>query len=668
MNNLDYSKLIFWNTTMTTHNKNIVIDFEPISRRIYYYNNETIYYALTKSGIRINSICGGKGTCGKCKILIQKGSNLFNDPTNAELEKLSKNEIQKGWRLACQALLDSRKVEQITNPQALHVRIFLPDDLLIEDFKILTTGVDKGIQLNPNVLKLRVRPDKPSLNKPIPDFERILYSLPLDKLKPRKDIEIEYNILKKLPDLIRTQEDELTITILNHKNIIDCEPGNTSEKNFGIAFDIGTTTIVGYLMNLNDGKIHAVSSLLNPQTAYGEDVITRITYIKDNKDGLNQLNTAVINALNTIINKTCNKARIEHSNIYEISMVGNSVMHHIFLGINPTFIGLSPYVPTIQRNLNVKSRNIGLSISAEGNVHVLPLIAGFVGADTIGIILSSQIEKESELTLAIDIGTNGEIVIGNKDMLATASCAAGSALEGAHIQHGMRAAAGAIDTIKIDPKDLTVAYSTINHKKPMGICGSGLIDAVAELLKARVLTRSGNFNKELIGNDRFIKTGKAFEFIIADKDETSTGKHVTISQHDIRELQMAKGAFYSGMRLILSYLDRTRNFHHKIQQIYLAGAFGNYINKANAKFIGMIPDITDEKIFQIGNAAGTGAQHCLINKDLRQKAQELLKKIEYIEIAVEKDFQQEYAKAMYFPHFNLDYFSSLREYDHILKR
>jgi len=653
---------------MTTYNKNMVIDFEPISRRIYYSDNETIYHTLTKAGIRIKSLCGGKGTCGKCKLLIQKGLNLFNDPTNAELEKLSKNEVKEGWRLACQALLDYRKIEQIKDLQSLHVRIFLPDDLLIEDFKILTTGVDKGIQLNPNVIKLLVYPDKPSLNKPIPDFERILYSLPPDKLKPIGDIEIEYNILKDLPDLIRTQENGLTLTILNQKNIIDCEPGNTLEKNFGIAFDIGTTTIVGYLMNLNDGKIYAISSLLNPQTAYGEDVITRITYIKDNRDGLNQLNSAVINALNIIINKTCNIARIEPSNIYEISIVGNSVMHHIFLGINPTFIGLSPYVPAIQRSLNIKARDLRLNIASEGNVHVLPLIAGFVGADTIGVILSSQIEKESELTLAIDIGTNGEIVIGNKEILATASCAAGSALEGAHILHGMRAAAGAIDTIKIDPRDLTVDYSTIKDKKPMGICGSGLIDIVAELLKARVLTRSGNFNKELIGNDRIIKTGKTLEFIIVDKDETSTGKNITISQHDIRELQMAKGAFYSGMRLILSYLDRTRNFHHDIQQIYLAGAFGNYINKANAKFIGMIPDIPDDKIFQIGNAAGTGAQHCLINKNLRQKAQDLLKKIKYIEIAVEKDFQQEFAKAMYFPHFNLDYFSSLREYDHIPKR
>ena len=653
---------------MTSHNKDIVIDFEPLSRRIYYSDNQPIFHALNKAGIRIKSLCGGKGTCGKCKLLIQKGLNLFNDPTNAEIEKLTKQEIREGWRLACQALLNYRKIEQNNNPQDLHVRIFLPDDLLVEDFQILTSGVDKGIQLDPNIIKVLVHPDKPSLNNPVPDFERILYSLPPDKLKSGNYLQIQYDVLKEIPDLIRSQEDELTLTILNQKYIIDCEPGNTLEKNFGIAFDIGTTTIVGYLMNLNDGKIHAISSLLNPQTAYGEDVITRITYIKENENGLNQLNSAVIGALNTIINKTCKKARIESSNIYEISIVGNSVMHHIFLGINPTYIGLSPYVPAIKRSLNVKASNLGLKISRNGNTHVLPLIAGFVGADTIGVILSSQIEKESDLTLAIDIGTNGEIIIGNKDLLVTASCAAGSALEGAHMAHGMRAAAGAIDTIKIDPTDLTVDYTTIKDKKPMGICGSGLIDIVAELLKARVLTRSGNFNKEIIGHDRIIKTGKSFEFIIADKDETSTGKPVTISQHDIRELQMAKGAFYSGMRLILSYLDRTRKINHELQQIYLAGAFGNYINKANAKFIGMIPDIPDDKIFQIGNAAGTGAQHSLINKNLRQKALELLKSIEYVEIAVEKEFQQEYARAMYFPNFNLDNFSSLKEYDNIPRR
>jgi len=274
-------------------------------------------------------------------------------------------------------------------------------------------------------------------------------------------------------------------------------------------------------------------------------------------------------------------------------------MHHIFLNIDPTYIGLSPYVPAIKRGLNLNSKDINLKISRGGKVYVLPLIAGFVGADTIGVILSSEIDKESELTLAIDVGTNGEIVVGNRDILTTASCAAGSALEGAHVKDGMRAAAGAIDTIKINPDDLSVGYTTINNKKPLGICGSGIIDAVAEMLKAKIITRSGRFNKQFSDHERIVKNDKNFEFIIVKKDETANKRDIIISQKDVRELQMAKAAFFSGAQLLLNHINRTRNTKIEIKQIFLAGAFGNYINKNNAKFIGMIPDISDEKIYQI---------------------------------------------------------------------
>ena len=232
----------------------------------------------------------------------------------------------------------------------------------------------------------------------------------------------------------------------------------------------------------------------------------------------------------------------------------------------------------------------------------------------------------------------------------------------------MRAAAGAIDSVKIDPQSLFVDYTTINDKKPMGICGSGLIDSVAEMLRSKIITRSGRFNRELFDHKRFLKKEKNIEFILVPKEETSTGNPIVISQKDIREIQMAKGAFYSGTNLILNYLEQTRNENYQINQIFLAGAFGNYIDKRNAKFIGMIPDISDEKIYQIGNAAGMGAQHCLVNINLRKKAQELLKKIEYVEIAIQKNFQREYAEAMYFPHLNLDNFPTLTEYQDIPKR
>ncbi|MFX0057734.1 MAG: ASKHA domain-containing protein [Candidatus Heimdallarchaeota archaeon] len=654
---------------MENANEEIILDFEPISRRFYYTKHKSLYEMLLDSGIRIRSLCGGAGTCGKCKILVQEGKNYLDPPTESEFKFISKNEIKNGWRLACQTKINISKIQEIQGKNKPQFRIFLPDDLLVEDFKILTTGINKGVKINPNIKKLFIKVDKPSLEKPIPDLERIISVLKaLNNELKNTNIAIDYDILKQIQELLNKGNNEITLTIYDNIRIINCEVGNTTDTNFGIAFDIGTTTIVGYLLNLNNGKIYSVASSLNPQTAFGEDVVSRISYIKDNKDGLQKLNSIVIDKLNNIIDKTASNAKIAPSQINEATIVGNSVMHHIFLGFNPTSIGLSPYVPIVQQGLNFNSRKLNLKISETGNVYTLPLIAGFVGADTMGVILSSEIDKETELTLAIDIGTNGEIILGNKDVLATGSCAAGSALEGAHIKDGMRAASGAIDSIEIDPTDLGISYTTIKNKEPIGICGSGLIDLVAEMLRTKIITRSGNFNKNLIKSNNFYKKENVYEFIIVEKDETSTGKSISITQNDIREIQMAKAAFYSGAKLILNYLKRISDINNQISQIFLAGAFGNYIKKENAKFIGMIPDLPNEKIFQIGNAAGIGAQICLLDKELRDKAQNLLNNINYVEIALEKDFQTEYAQAMYFPHVNLDYFPSLKEYQNIPKR
>ncbi len=655
---------------MNNNNFKITIDFEPISRRLYYAKDENLYKLLINSGIRVRSLCGGLGTCGKCKIMVQKGNKYLNSLTDSEKTFLTTAELNESWRLACQCRIAENQIPLLETLQPPQIRIFLPQELLVEDFKILTSGINNGVSLNPNVKKVFVEVNKPNLDDPVPDLERVLISLS-SKSSIKNDINsllVEFEAIKKLPKILREENHRITLTLYDNNKIIDFEAGNRVDKNYGIAFDIGTTTLVGYLINLNDGKVYSVASALNPQTAYGEDVITRITYVKDNEDGLLKLNSAVVDALNDIINKNCAKAKIKPSDIREVTVVGNSVMHHMFLNIDPTSIGLSPYVPAVKRGLNLNSKDLNLNISRGGKVYVLPLIAGFVGADTIGVILSSEIDKESELTLAIDVGTNGEIVLGNRDILTTASCAAGSALEGAHVKDGMRAAAGAIDTIKINPDDLTVEYTTINNKKPLGICGSGIIDAVAEMLKAKIITRSGGFNKQIIDHERIIKNDKNFAFIVVKKDETANKRDIIISQKDVRELQMAKGAFFSGAQLLLNHINRTINTKIEIKQIYLAGAFGNYINKNNAKFIGMIPDISDEKIYQIGNAAGTGAQNCLLNTNLREKASKLLKRIDYVEIAIEKDFQRQYAEAMYFPHHNLELFPNLKEYKNIPKR
>jgi len=650
---------------MEVENKSIIIDIEPLSRRVTHLVDNSLYETLIKLNIPISSLCGGSGTCGKCKLLIQTGGEYFNQPTTNEKQFLSEEDIKNGWRLGCETRIDEKciqELEKITSPQ---FRIYLPNESLLEDFKILTNGLGKGIKLNPAIKKIFLEVLKPSLKNPIPDVERLIGSI-LNKdinYKNKVPITIDFNILNELPHILRENNHKVTVILHNNK-ITACESGDTTKDYYGIAFDIGTTTVVGYLINLNNGKIYAVDSKLNSQTAFGEDLITRLTFIKDNKNNLQLLNSVILKDLNQLIRNTCKEANVNPSNIYEATVVGNSVMHHIFLGISPVNIGLSPFIPIIQKALNVKARKLNLNISKNGNVYCAPIIAGFVGADTIGVILSSNIEHEKELTLAIDIGTNGEIIIGNRKVLIVGSCAAGSALEGAHISDGMRAASGAIDSVKIDTETLNVFYTTIGNKDPIGICGSGLVDAVAEMLKSKIITRSGSFSKEFQNHSRFIKKDKNIEFILANKDETSIKKNITITQNDIRQIQMAKAAFYSGMRVIINDLNKKLN----INQVFLAGAFGNYINASNAKFIGMIPDIPDEKIFQIGNAAGKGAQYCLLNRDIRDKAQQLLNKIQYVEIAIKNDFQKEYAEAMYFPHLNLNYFPNLKEYNNIPKR
>ncbi|MFO7796101.1 MAG: ASKHA domain-containing protein [Promethearchaeati archaeon] len=654
---------------MKRENMDIIIDFEPISRRVTLKSYEkTLFEILTEINIKIKSLCGGLGTCGKCIIRIQEGNEYLNALTEAEKKFLTNDQIKNGSRLACQTKIDSKYVSELIHKPTPQIRVYLPENLLIEDFSILTSGIGKGVDLNPTIEKILISVEKPNLEKPMADYERILKAIFKKNLNLSRSLKIEYNLLKKIPNLLRNEKNEITVTIWDGTHIIDLEYGNKVSEKFGIAFDIGTTTIVGYLINLYNQKIYAVHSKLNPQTAYGEDVVTRITYIKDNEKGLDKLHLSITDALNSIIDETCQDANVLPNQIYEATIVGNSVMHHIALGLNPIHIGLSPYVPIIQQGINIEAKNIGLNISKNGNIYALPLIAGFVGADTMGVILSSELYKEKALTLAIDIGTNGEIIIGNKDVLITGSCAAGSALEGAHITHGMRAAGGAIESVNINPDTLEVSYKTIKNKKAIGICGSGLIDIVAEMLKSKILTRSGNFNKEIKNNERFIDYNDKKEFVIAFGDQTPLDTHISVSLQDIRQIQMAKAAFYSGTRLMLEHLNKTHNKTFEIEQIFLAGAFGNYIDKENARFIGMIPDIESENIFQIGNAAGLGAQYCLINKDYRKKAMDLLKKIEYIEIAVKERFQREYAEAMYFPHMNLDLFPHLEQYKNIPKR
>ncbi len=639
---------------------------EPISKRIEVNDNTTVYDALIALSHPIGALCGGKGTCGKCKILsIDNGENL--SPINTvEKKLLTKEDRDKGMRLACQCKIQGDS------------RIVLLEGLISKGNKILVDSdleALKGnnvVNLHPYIHNLHLTVPLPNLENPMNDITRLEDALisAFPKLKfSFKSINNElYTLSKSIPFKLRSQKGKVTVYYwINGDivNILDIEAGHKHEL-YGLAIDLGTTTIVGYLINLISGDIISISSMLNPQVSIGEDLVTRITYIKHNNAGL-KAQGLIISAFNQILTDTCNKANIKPSQVRELSVVGNTGMHHMLYGLETEQLAKTPFVPVFKAPIYVKATSLGIQASPQAQIYSPPVIAGFVGTDTIGCIVSSRIDTYDKFSLLIDIGTNGELVIGNKNGLMSGSCAAGSALEGAHIGFGMRAAEGAIEALKIDPETFNPSIRTIGNTKPIGYCGSGLIDLIAEMIKSKIIKRNGNFNTEYLPKSMLDSSSGSLKYIIYDSEkhgaeyEDSRKKYqITVSQQDIRQLQLAKGAFLSGAYLMQNQFSVST----KLDQVLLAGAFGNYIDKENARIIGLFPEISSENIYQIGNAAGLGAQMCLKDTKMRTLANNIAHKVKYFEIASAKDFQKEYAFSMYFPHYKIDRFPSLEDIYH----
>ena len=605
------------------------IVFQPPGKEGFIDRGKTLQEAASELGIGIESLCGGKQKCGKCRVIVENGAKNLSPLGEAEKELLTGKEIKAKHRLACAA--------EIKGP----ISVFIPEESKAREQVILESGGGITVKVDPVVRKYYVELEGATLANPGGDFERLADELKkahgLDKLT------IEHSVLQELPDKIRGGGWKVTVTVRNKKEIINIEP-NYAEKIYGIAFDIGTTTVVGYLTDLRNGKVAAIDSIMNPQVSYGEDVMSRITYAMKNKDGLEKMNKSIVSELNNIIKNVTTQAGINPTDIAEAVAVGNTAMHHIFLNINPKYLGISPFTPSIQRSHDTKAREIGLLTNKAVYVHVLPNVAGFVGADNVGVLIASEPYNQSETTLTIDIGTNGEIVLVNNKRMMAASCATGPALEGTHIKHGVRAKPGAIEHLEIDPETYEVRYRVIENVKPIGICGSGVVEAVAELLKADVLMKNGKFNKN-IKTDRLRKGNDGFEFVIAEKKETAIGKSIVITQKDVSEVQLAKAALYAGAKILMKRANVT-----KLDKIFLAGAFGSHIDPEAAMVIGMFPNCPLEHVKAIGNAAGDGARMALINARKRREAEKIARKIEYIELTVDPDFETEFVNAMQLPH------------------
>jgi len=382
-------------------------------------------------------------------------------------------------------------------------------------------------------------------------------------------------------------------------------------------------------------------------------VMSRITYTVTHHDGLEKVHRSIIDGLNQLIETIAKQSNLSPEDIFELTIVGNTVMHHLVLKIDPQYLGISPFIPAIHRSINVKARDLALKVHPSANVHVLPIEAGFVGADNVGVLIAEEPYRQDEMVLIIDIGTNGELVMGNKERLISSSCATGPALEGAHIKFGMRAAPGAIERVSIDPNSLEVNFKSIGEQywqlesksgSAKGICGSGIIDAVAELYRNGIIDKSGRFDKN-ISSPRLRISAESPEFVIAWKDETSISQDITITQQDIRNVQLAKAALYTGAKLMMKKLGIG-----KVNKVILAGAFGSYINTEAAVILGMFPDCDLKNVYAVGNAAGDGARIALLNRDKRVEADEIARKVEYLELTIEEDFQKEFIEALHIPH------------------
>jgi uncharacterized 2Fe-2S/4Fe-4S cluster protein (DUF4445 family) len=626
------------------------IIFQPSGRRGQVPEGTTILDAARMIGVGIEAVCGEQLVCGKCRVRVMEGSFPKEGITSAmshlsglsekETTVLNRKDSDEHLRLAC-----STKILG-------DVLVFVPEaSRRGKQVVSKAAGIIK-VKLKPAVKKYYVELPVPALGDPLGDFERVENALA--KKHKLKKLTIDYRALQKLPDAVRKGDWKITVTVWNNAEIIRVEPGKV-ETNIGLAVDIGTTTVAGYLTDLNTGNVIITESMMNPQVRFGEDVMSRITYCMMNEaPGLKELQDTIIEGLNTIAKQAAEKAGFVAEDISEMTLVGNTAMHHILLGINPEYTGVAPFTPALHRSVDVKADRFGLKILPAGNIHVLPIEAGFVGADNVGCLLADAPHKRKEMTLLIDIGTNGELVLGNKEKLISCSCATGPALEGAQIEFGMRAAPGAIERVKIDPKTLEATYKVIgnaawsNGKVNMqakGICGSAIIDVIAEMFKASIIKKNGQLDMD-IKSSRIRKGAKNMpEYVLAWKHETSVDQDIVVNQKDVRAIQLAKGALYSGCLIMMRKLGIKQ-----FDRLAIAGAFGSHIDKVEAMVIGMIPDCDLSKVEYIGNAAGDGARIALLNVDKRKEANDVARRVEYVELALEEDFNDRFGEAMQFPH------------------
>jgi uncharacterized 2Fe-2S/4Fe-4S cluster protein (DUF4445 family) len=648
--------------------------FQPSGRQGRIVEGTTLLEAARQLGVDVDSICGGRQTCGKCKVIVESGQfakhGITSSPDHvtpmgedearyfAKHPQLTTQHSTLNTRLSCACAITG------------DVLVTVPPESTLRKQVVRKGASDKPIVIDPILRQVFVEVEANELGGRKGDSERLQEAL--QREWGLTDLKIDLLALRQLTPAVKAGKQRVTVVVWDEREVIDVRPG-FHDAMYGLAVDVGSTTIAAHLCDLHTGAVLATESAVNPQITYGEDLMSRVSYAMMHADGLSKMHDAVLAALNQLAAKAAKAAKtagVRTSDIYEAVLVGNTVMHHILLGLDPTELGAAPFTLATHAPVDVKARDLGLRINQAGNVHLLALEAGHVGADNVGVLIAEAPDQQDELMLVIDVGTNAEVLLGNRAGVWSCSSPTGPAFEGAQITHGQRAAPGAIERVRIDRATGQPRFKVIGNDlwsdaqpaeaiKATGICGSGIIEAVAELFMAGLLRADGSFDRDwrleirdsheaqspipnLQSSLRF--NGRKGEYVLATADQTFNGQEIVVTQDDVRNIQLAKAALYAGCKLLMR-----RRSVAQVDKIVLAGAFGSYIDPLHAMVLGLYPDCDLSKVTAVGNAAGDGARIALLNKTRRAESAVAARDVHYIETAIDPHFQEEFVNAMHLP-------------------
>ena len=631
--------------------------FLPDNRYIMVPKGESLLKAAMDADVHINASCGGSGSCGKCRVVIGEG-----EVEREANPKLSEEKVAKGYALACQ----TRVMSDLTVTVPLESRI--GDKRIFErkepepahGYLLSAADWEKRLpawELDPSTRKVHLVLSPPTLDDNTSDAERVKRGLAVEA--GLREVVLDYPVLQRLPNMARQSNWDITVTVLdNGEGLrgVRIEQGDTSKRQSAIAIDVGTTTISAELIDLQSGKVKAKASDYNAQVAFGDDVITRIIYATKGT-GLAKLQSVVVGTIWSLIKNMVEQAGIEYCDITHMVVAGNTTMTHLLLGLNPKYIREEPYIPSGTIFPWIKCSDIGLRIAAGVYLYAIPCVASYVGGDITAGILASGIFNSDKLTLYIDIGTNGEMVLGNKEWLLSCSCSAGPAFEGGGVRNGMRATSGAIEQVRINKINFEPMIITVGRRKPIGICGSGLIDALSEMFLTGIINEKGKINLDL-PTDRVRETANGAEYVLVWAEDSATRRDIVITEVDIDNLMRAKAAVYAGIEILLSSVEMDVSM---LDELLIAGAFGRYLEVDKAVNIGLLPDIGYEKIRFVGNGSLLGAHLAALSREMMEKANQIARQMTYLELSMNPAFMEHYLSALFFPHTNMDMFPTVKE-------